>query len=814
MDSKTLAKTLAKKYWYLFILLTIVLMAFWIRSFPARYGELQALDPLYMFRISEYVLENDFRLPETDIMRAYPYGGHPFLADPPVPFYMPTVLYSILTMLGMNMIFFHFALITPAIFGALAVLAMFFLGKELFNNYKAGLFSAFFLATVPAFITRTSAGFYEKEPLAGFLLIFSIYFFVRAYKRNSILAGIISGISLALLGLTWGGVQFLYAFYAAFALILIILNRCPTRLVKSYIPTAVLGIYLTQFYPSHPHLFMGVVFFAQVVIVFVLLRFFVERFNLIRREQLHYFTPVVIVLAFVIIMGASMFIDPISNTVQNFMNAIFVSKGVAGQTVAEQMPGGWNDIAGPMGLGTGRATSLVPQLGSITNYLSIWGFTLIGIIMLLYSLYKTRKFILFIPLLWIIVAIYGVFGMIRLIFLLGPAAALVSGYFFSELIKHSSRFKTMENDSRIGWLLLITGAVFFLSFLSVFSQTILAAMLLVISIPFILFGYLLKEKRIEISTNLLIVPLSVFIALTLIVNTSTGYVHGMGLGPSICFPQSSDYVCVKYNEDGTYELAQDQPWYQAMDYFAKETPENSSILSWWDFGYWFQMRGQRPSVSDGGGVGPRKTIADWFVDSPENWNNHLDILLKKHNVTHILMDYTLPGKYGAISKIAYEGEAVYGYMEFPRQPSQIYPEENRTIYEFSNGPYVLWIPLDDSGNLVDTPMLLQSQGGQFVSKIYINDMCTTSGIMHTGDREPSVPGCISITPYKVYYVPQEIEFTIFNSLMLMDGYGLPVNKVFDNYLIRIYEVEYPDEQPETPETEPLGNETQGNPFAE
>jgi hypothetical protein len=179
------------------------------------------------------------------------------------------------------------------------------------------------------------------------------------------------------------------------------------------------------------------------------------------------------------------------------------------------------------------------------------------------------------------------------------------------------------------------------------------------------------------------------------------------------------------------------------------------------------------------------------------------------------MDYTLPGKYGAISKIASEGEAVYGYMEFPRQPSQIYPEENRTIYEFSNGPYVLWIPLDDSGNLVDTPMLLQSQGGQFVSKIYINDMCTISGIMHTGDREPSVPGCISITPYKVYYVPPEIEFTIFNSLMLMDGYGLPVKKVFDNYLIRIYEVEYPDEQPETPEP---GNETQkileGNPFAE
>ncbi len=793
MDPKALAKNLAKRYWPLLILLVIVVMAFWFRAFPARYGELQALDPLYMFRISEYVLENDFRLPETDIMRAYPYGGHPFLADPPVPFYLPTVLYSILTMLGMNMFFFHFALIIPAIFGALAVLVMFFLGKELFNNYKAGLFSAFFLAVIPAFITRTSAGFYEKEPLAGFFIIISILFFVKAYKKNSILAGIISGIALALLGLTWGGVQFLYGFYAAFALILILLNRCPKGLVKAYVPTAILGLGLTQLYPSHPSLFLGTSFFAITVVIFVLLRFFAERFNLFRKEQLPYFTPVIIIIGFVVIMGASMFIDTINNTVQSFINSIFVIKGYSGQTVAEQMPGSWGDITGPMGLGTGRAASLVPQLGSISAYLSTWGFTLIGIIMLLYSLYKTRKFILFIPLLWIIVAIYGVFGMIRLIFLLGPAAALVSGYFFSELIKHSSRFKLMNNDSRVGWLLLIAGAVFFLAFLSVFTQTLLAAMLLVISIPFILFGYLLKEKRIEISTNLLIVPLTVFIALTLIVNTSTGYVHSMGLGPSICFPQSSDYVCVKYNEDGTYELAQDQPWYQTMDYLAKETPENSSILSWWDFGYWFQMRGQRPSVSDGGGVGPRNTIAYWFVDRPENWNNHFDSLLKKHNVTHILMDYTLPGKYGAISKIASEGKSVYGYMEFPRQPSQIYPEENRTIYEFSNGPYVLWIPLDDSGSLVGTPMLLQSQGGQFVSKIYINDLCTVNGIVRVGEKEPSIPGCISITPYKVYYVPPEIEFTIFNSLMLMDGYGLPVKKVFDNYLIRIYEMEYPED---------------------
>ncbi len=801
MEHNALAKDIAKRYWHLLIVLAIVLMAFWLRAIPARYGELQALDPLYMYRISQYVLDNNFRLPETDLMRGYPYGAQPFLNDPPVPYYLPTVLYSILSALGMNMIFFHFALLTPAIFGALAVLVMFLLGKELFGDYKAGLFSAFFLAVVPAFITRTSAGFYEKEPIAGFLIMLSIYFFVRGYRRNSMLAGIISGISLALLGLTWGGVQFLYGLYAAFALIAIILNHCPAGLVKAYVPTGILGLGLMQFYPYHQSIFSGTTLLVQVAVVFVLLRFLVERFNLVRKEQLPYFAPAVIVLGFVGIMISSMFIDFVGSMVQSLISSVSVIKSIPGQTVAEQIPGGLNDVTGPMGLGTSGAASLAPQLGSVASYLSTWGFVLISVIMLLYNFYRKRDFALIIPFLWIIVAIYGVFGMIRLIFLVGPAAALVSGYFFSELIRHSSRYRTMENDARIGWLLLATGAVFFLAFLSVFSQAILAAMLLVISIPFLTFGYLLKESRTGVRTNLPLVPLAIFVALALIVNTSAGYIHAMGIGPSICFPQSADYVCVKYNEDGTYELAQDQPWYQAMNYLARETPENSNILSWWDFGYWFQTRGQRPSVSDGGGgVGPRDTIADWFVDRPENWNDHLAGLLNKYNVTHILMDYTLPGKYGAISKIAYEGKAVYGYLEFPRQPSQIYPKENKTIYEFSNGPYTLWMPLDDSGSLADTPMLLQSQGGQFVGRMYINDLCTVNGIVRVGEREPSVPGCISITPYKVYYVPQEIEFTVFNSLQLMDGYGLPVKKVFDNYLIRIYELEHPGEQAAANET--------------
>ncbi len=76
-----------RKYWYLLILIAIVLMSFWLRSFPARFNELQALDPFYFYRTSETVLNNNLQLPENDAMREYPFGK--FGWDYPVSIYLP-----------------------------------------------------------------------------------------------------------------------------------------------------------------------------------------------------------------------------------------------------------------------------------------------------------------------------------------------------------------------------------------------------------------------------------------------------------------------------------------------------------------------------------------------------------------------------------------------------------------------------------------------------------------------------------------------------------------------------------------------------
>ena len=238
--------------------------------------------------------------------------------------------------------------------------------------------------------------------------------------------------------------------------------------------------------------------------------------------------------------------------------------------------------------------------------------------------------------------------------------------------------------------------------------------------------------------------------------------------------------------------------YQAAEFFVKNTTVDSSILSWWDFGYWFQTRCQRPSIADGGNINASidTDIAVWFTSPPENWSQ-FEPWLDTHRPSYILMDYTLPGKYGAISRIASEGAETKGMQQFPY--TRTLQQGNKTIYEFSYQSQMsagvivntsLFIPFDGQ-SIAGVPQIVISQNDQVLQQSYINDYCSELGIIQLGEAgDKTMPGCIAMTGFGVFYIPEDVEHTIFTSLMFMDGAGLPVKKVFDNTIIKIYETKY------------------------
>ncbi len=774
MKQKLEPRELLKKLLPIILIIAIFSSALWLRSFPARYSEIQALDPFFFYRMGLDAMNNDWRL-DVDLMRYHPTGVDTVNFHYLLPIYLPALVFTLITSLGVNMHYLHFAIMWPALLGALAIIPMYFLGKEITGSRMAGMFSAFFLSTVPAFITRTSAGFFEKEPIAGVFIITSVYFFVRAFKRSSWISGSIAGLSLAATSLAWGGVQYIYMLFAGFLALIFLANfivaildylfegfgglmetlnkYMSLSMIKAYLPVLVFGSLVQQLFARHIPLSNVAILGSTVMFGVLAVRYGAERFSLVKKEYLPYVVPALLVLMFSGTLVGAMFSDSLAGNMRQVTGLLTFSKSVIGTTVAENAPGNWDNIASVTGASFARAVS--PELASFAPLTSIYLLMFLGAGVMIYRFFRTREWLYLIPVLWMFTSIAGVFYYVRLVFLLGPPAALSAGIFAAWLVGRLRETKLL--DRKIARL---------------------------------------KAAGLDMKLSYIVVGLVVFLMLS--VNMASAFAYSLNLGPSVCFPRynSEDpfdvQPCITIDENGNEVMAPNQPWYEAFAFMQNNTAEDASILSWWDFGYWFQSRGERPSIADGGHTGGiyQRTdheIADWYVDDTDNWDSYRQ-WFNERDMDYILMDYTLPGKYGAISKIASNGDQVVGMLQFSQQGVE--PNGNESVYIFRNGQYEIWMPLDSQGILKGTPMFLVSQNGQYMQKSYINDVCTVSGITRAGNEDPSIPGCVAISDLGLYYIPPEAENSIFTNLMFMGGVGLPVEKVFDNRMVKIYKIDY------------------------
>ncbi len=59
-------------------------------------------------------------------------------------------------------------------------------------------------------------------------------------------------------------------------------------------------------------------------------------------------------------------------------------------------------------------------------------------------------------------------------------------------------------------------------------------------------------------------------------------------------------------------------WHSALEWVKKNTPEDSLIVSWWDYGYWIRYIGQRqPYITPGQDTIKVTAAAKWFIDGRE-----------------------------------------------------------------------------------------------------------------------------------------------------------------------------------------------------
>ncbi|MFW9769267.1 MAG: STT3 domain-containing protein [Candidatus Thorarchaeota archaeon] len=212
----------------------------------------RAFDPWFQLRVTEYVADNGYSafftwyddatwVPWGRDMTTTSYVGVPFTS---------AFFYFLLNGLGIKVSVLAVSLVLPAFMGALTTIVAFFLGREISNN-TVGLFSGLFMAFIPAFLTRTIAGFYDNECIGVFAIVLTSYFFIRSLKRGSVLSGTAAGVSLGFLLVSWGASDFMLGLFALYGFLMLVMGRYSRRLLSTYMITISLGIFIGDLAPRN-----------------------------------------------------------------------------------------------------------------------------------------------------------------------------------------------------------------------------------------------------------------------------------------------------------------------------------------------------------------------------------------------------------------------------------------------------------------------------------------------------------------------------------------------------------------------------------
>lgn len=238
------------------VLAIVVVIAVLIRVQPIQYGAyFTAYDPLFQYRATEYVVENGYASWWTwhDDMSWYPLGRNVAnSAYPGIPF-SAAFVYNLITFFGANVTVYDVSLYFPLLMASLTCIATYYFAKDL-KGKAAGAFAALFMAINPAFIRRTSLGFFDTENIGIFSMVLIGLFFLRSFDVKNRLEkrtvyGILSGLAFGYLFASWGAAKYMTGLIMLYMLMMVFTKKYETRHFISYALTIGIGFMIVMMVP-------------------------------------------------------------------------------------------------------------------------------------------------------------------------------------------------------------------------------------------------------------------------------------------------------------------------------------------------------------------------------------------------------------------------------------------------------------------------------------------------------------------------------------------------------------------------------------
>ncbi len=552
----------------------------------------RAFDPWFQLRVTDYVAENGYSafftwyddatwVPWGRDMARTSYIGVPFTS---------AFFYFLLNGIGIQVDVLSVSLVLPAFMGALTAVVAFFLGRELSNN-TVGLFSGLFMAFIPAYLTRTIAGFYDNECIGVFAIVLTSYLFLRGLKRGSLLSGVGAGVALGFLLVSWGAGDFMLGLLALYAGVMLLMGRYSKRLLSTYLTTISLGLFIGGLIPRNGFENLGdFVILTPIGMAGLLVMYEIWlRIGSYRETTASTLAPHIKP----ILVGL---IAPLVGVVAYML--------YTGGTELEITPYNSNPI---LRLGSKFITVINPFtrldqriLASVAEHLpSPWGSfynTLLILIFFfplgMYFAFKRGRDEDWFMLIYGITSVYFAGSMIRLSLILAPGVAILAAVATYNVLSPYAKVITQK---------------------SVFER-----------------------RRFRMSSSLTsehALTAFAFVGLLLSVNIILGvqYISNQVGNPEFAQADLSD-------------PRQSTDWQTAMTYIRNNLPDTAVIASWWDYGYWINSASDAKTIVDNATFNTTQIAMMGYAMMSVNLTDSLKTF-KTWNTTHVLVyfGHRVPG---------------------------------------------------------------------------------------------------------------------------------------------------------------------------
>ncbi|MCL4399403.1 hypothetical protein M1293_02765 [Candidatus Parvarchaeota archaeon] len=605
-----------------------------------------------------------------------------------------------------------------------STLLLFFICLALFGDYWVASLSAFVFPAFLTFLSRSTAGFSTKTAMGYMFILLSIYFLVKALKsektKSKLIYGVMLGISTGLASAASGYDQYLIITVPVTYLLLILFDYARKGDLYAYLAFGLWVPINASFVSlSADKLISDPLFYPMyVVYITVLFKALVYdkyskklKIPLINHGLSSALYGILISVAAIAILGLHELGRVASKLISEVSSPLGV--GVANpvtQTIAEyakitlsQRVSDYNFLVGISG-------------GSIgLNFLLLS----LGAIFILYFVLRRFKhwyvpFLLSLP--FILVMNGGSYTP-------GPESASVFSVFVLAsfipiafmILKEHKKITKMNNTVILVAALTLVSII--LSFaLFNYNQTSNYYKYGAFGLAIILIGTIAFDKRDDgaASYSVYLPVLAFFILATVLSNVESRLLEPTELAAAILIPfavvlsfKNVYYYLEKWLSGSkrtkiliaavvvviafafvvldiytslslSYVSAQQSGsglalWGPSLLWVNQNTPTNSSIISWWDYGYWEEAIANRTTVADGSNAyGYQSMIAKYFFEatSPYEYATYLHYI---HEPTYAVISGSEVLKFSAISTIALNYTQ---FTPFPQVPNAIKNSQN------------------------------------------------------------------------------------------------------------------------------------------